>query len=522
MIIEIVIDHNKARLAHRRLKERLARAFPTAKVVLSAEFDSEALPSTVPILLKSERLIYRRGRETICDLLPRAEFAAPASEADVVIDLSSNPRKERAATTLRPLYDGEHGEAAIIGALLAGHAPHIAIENVATGEVVATGAPSLETGDGLTGGMEAVYSRASVLIEQAARNPRRAAPRLRFGGQECSNGQVARYASKAIVRNAARALYHFAFYSPHWRVGWRFNEGPGVLDLGGLEGPKWNVLPDNGYECYADPFPFEWRGRSCVFFESLDHRVDKGLISVVEFGPDGPIGKPRPVIEEPWHMSYPFLIEAEGQLWMIPESAASGQVPLYRCVDFPYRWERCDPLLEGIEAADATIFSYQGRFYMTSVVREGLGGYSDTLAIHHAPNFFGPWRRHDASPILIDASAARPAGAVIERSGVLWRPVQDCSQGYGRAIRLARINRLDPEHFEQTFVSRVESGPLWPGGRLHTVNRAGRLEVIDGVALTPKLAPLRRMIAERFEPACGPEATGGASSLPSRQSARAF
>ena len=75
MIIEIVIDHNKARLAHRRLKERLARAFPTAKVVLSADFDSEALPSTVPILLKSERLIYRRGRETICDLLPRAEFA---------------------------------------------------------------------------------------------------------------------------------------------------------------------------------------------------------------------------------------------------------------------------------------------------------------------------------------------------------------------------------------------------------------------------------------------------------------
>jgi hypothetical protein len=507
MIIEIVVDRDKLRRVHRLLKERLARTFPNAGIVLRPAFHGATLPTAVPLVLKFERLAYRRGRKTIGDLLPQTEFGASLGAPDMVIDLSSDPAVAPAGPlTLRALYNNERGETALFATLVAGGAPQIAIENAATGEIVATGAPSLEAAHGLTGGLEAVYSRAIVLIEQAAREPRRIAPRPHFQAHRCSSGEVARYAATALAGNAARALYHLTCYAPHWRVGWRFNDGPGVMDLGSLDGPAWNVLPDRGYESFADPFPFVWRGRVCLFLESLDHRVGKGVISAVEYGPDGPIGEPIPVVEEPWHLSYPFLIEAEGQLWMIPESSASGQVPLYRCVEFPYRWERRDPLLEGIEAADATVFPHGGRYYMTSVIREGLGGYSDTLAIHHAPRLFGPWREHATRPTLVDASAARPAGAVVERSGALWRPVQDCSHGYGRSVRLARITRIDPQNFEQTFTSQVGPGPLWPGGRLHTVNRAGRLEVIDGVVITPKVPALRQLALKGVRPSASQSA----------------
>jgi hypothetical protein len=504
MKIEIVVDADEARLAHRLLKERLGRAFPDATVTLAAAMGAERLPVAVPALLAFERLAYRRGRPTLSDRLPAAELGPPKSEADVIVDLSSAPVATRqGGLRLRPRFNDAPGETALIGTLIAGAAPHVTIENVATGEIVVSGLPSLEAADGLTGGMEAVYSRLPIFLEQAIRAPQHAAPRLRFVPRAASDAQVAEFAARGFARNAARLLYHATCYSPHWRVGWRFNDGPGVTELGALDGPRWNVLADRGHDCYADPFPIVWRGRTCVFFESLDHRVGKGVIGVVEFGPNGPIGEATTVIEEPWHLSYPFLIEAEGELWMIPESSVSGQVPLYRCVEFPYRWERRDPLLEGIEAADATIFAHNGRYYMTSVVREGLGGYSDTLALHHATSLFGPWRPHPANEALIDAGAARPAGAAIERAGALWRPVQDCRRGYGRALRLARIDRLDAEHFAQTVTAQIESGPLWPGGRLHTVNRAGRLETIDGVAITPKFAPLRGLIAKRYEPSGG-------------------
>jgi hypothetical protein len=515
MMIEIVVDGDKLRRFHRLLKDRLICAFPGAGVALRAGEGGGAQPAAVSLLLRFERLIYRRGRETICDLLPAAAFDLASGGADIVIDFSSNPsRVDPGVLSLRPLFDNDGAESALIGALVAGRAPQIAIENASTGETVATGLPSLEAADGLIGGMEAVYSRAIVLIEQAIRDPRRSAPRPRFETRTVSEAEIVRAALANLARNAARMLYHLTCYAPHWRVGWRFNDGPGVTDLGRLDGPTWRVLPDRGYDSFADPFPFVWRGRSCLFFESLDHRVGKGVISTIEFGPDGPIGEPTPVIEEPWHLSYPFLIEVEGQLWMIPESSGSGKVPLYRCVEFPYRWERRDPLLEGIEAADPTIFTQNGRYYMTSVVRDGLGGYSDTLAIHHAARLFGPWLPHAARPVLVDARAARPAGAVIERSGVLWRPVQDCSRGYGRALRLARIDRIDPENFEQTFTSEIGSGPLWPGGRLHTVNRIGRLETIDGVAVTPKLSILRRLAASRTEPQGGASSAGSGAASP--------
>ena len=90
-----------------------------------------------------------------------------------------------------------------------------------------------------------------------------------------------------------------------------------------------------------------WQGRTFVFFEDLDHRVGKGVISAIAFDGSGPSGPVTPVLEEPWHLSYPFLIEADGELWMIPESSQHGDVALYRCVEFPDKWERHATLLSG-------------------------------------------------------------------------------------------------------------------------------------------------------------------------------
>ena len=53
-----------------------------------------------------------------------------------------------------------------------------------------------------------------------------------------------------------------------------------------------------------------------------------------------------PVLEEPWHLSYPFLIEWGGDIWMIPESSTNRDIAIYRAVDFPLKWERHAVLVE--------------------------------------------------------------------------------------------------------------------------------------------------------------------------------
>jgi hypothetical protein len=514
MRVLIEVDRAVARRFHRLLRANLARRFPQTDVALCAVEGAPPLPGAVAALLGLERMILRRSRETLCDDLRADEIGATAAGApDIILDLSGRATPRAGAPlTLRPLYDGESSEAAMIGALIGGRAPEIAIENFSTGQIVCAGTPSLEAADGLTGGMEAVYSRVATLLEQAIRAPEKTLPPARAQARVLSNAALARFGLKGRIGEIVRRIYHLCCYAPHWRIGWRMHDGPGVMERGDLGGPGWRVLADPGRRFFADPFPITHNGRTYLFFEDLDHHIGKGIISAVEFGPHGPIGAVFRVIEEPWHMSYPFLIEAGGQIWMVPESSKSGQVTVYRCVEFPGKWERSGALLEGIEAADATIFAHDGLFYMMSAVREDIGGYSDTLAIHFAPAIAGPWTEHASRPALVDASAARPAGAVVKINGALWRPVQDCTHGYGRALRLARIDRIDPQVFAQTVGAPIGSGPLWPGGRVHTLNRAGALEVIDGVAINPKLGLARGLVARRLAPRAEAQAKQAAAS----------
>jgi hypothetical protein len=72
------------------------------------------------------------------------------------------------------------------------------------------------------------------------------------------------------------------------------------------------------------------------------------------------------------------------------------------------------------------------------------------------------------------------------RDGRLLRPAQDNRTGYGASLLLTEVTRLDEGGFEQQVLAPLTAGPRWPGRRLHTLNRAGRLEVVDGSAMSPR------------------------------------
>jgi hypothetical protein len=80
------------------------------------------------------------------------------------------------------------------------------------------------------------------------------------------------------------------------------------------------------------------------------------------------------------------------------------------------------------------------------------------------------------------------------RGGKLWRPVQDCTSGYGTGIGLAEVVHLDHEKFEQRIHAVIHADAHWPGRRFHTLNRAGRLECIDGSAYSPRSKRVARSL----------------------------
>jgi len=99
------------------------------------------------------------------------------------------------------------------------------------------------------------------------------------------------------------------------------------------------------------------------------------------------------------------------------------------------------------------------------------------LHLFHSETPFGPWKPHRQNPIKCDISA-RPAGAVIQQNGRLYRPTQSA---YGEAVLIYKIDRINAREFEETHVSTIQ--PRWTDHLIgtHTFNTAGGLTVIDGL-----------------------------------------
>jgi hypothetical protein len=489
MIVEFRCEREHARLwMYRELLALKGRGVP---VQIAWTTTVQPRPAGLEALFELERMMLRKGKPCGADKLKVSteRLQARAGDPDVVIDLTGDDRKLTCSARLylRPLFNGVAGENAALAAILAGDLPVIEIINEVDGGVLDRGHPSAEIAAGLSGALDTVMVRTVTMLSAILSDTPRIVPPLARPVTTAPR-RPATFVARGLAVSVAKEIYRLCCYAPHWHIGWRYSQNTGVWQTGDLSGSGWKVLEDPGHRFYADPFPVKWQGRTFVFFEDLDHRVGKGIISAIEFDSAGPVGEVAPVLEEPWHLSYPFLIEDKGDLWMIPESSEHRDVALYKCIRFPDKWERHCTLLSGLELADVTITRHNGLNYLFGAWRDGAGGYSDTLAIFYAKDLLGPWLPHASNPIIVDRTSARPAGNFVTIDGKLWRPVQDCTVGYGAALGLAEIVELTPTTFRQIVRHTIRPGPLWPGRKLHTLNRCGRLEVIDGSRIQPKFA----------------------------------
>jgi hypothetical protein len=477
------LDPNRLRRWHLRLAERLARRADT-QVMVAWTADTVLLPSAVGLVMMLERLIYRVSGDDLTQSAAPGDFARfvrTGETADLVIDFTASAAAA-GMRTWRVTFDNVADEAAALAALAESRTPIVSVIDDSSGAEIASGHPGTETAGVLTFAFQDVLARAATLIVAALDG---AAPRLAAGPRragQVTSAAIAAFAAKSLARAAVRQLYHLLYNAPHWRVGWRFVEGADVIDLRAHPPGGWRELPDDRTRFYADPFPIEHEGRSYVFVEDFAHALGYGVISAVAFDAGGPVGVPRPVLDTGSHLSYPFVFAHDDAVWMVPESSAAGTIDLYRAASFPDRWVKEATLVSGIVASDATLFRHRCRWWMLATVRDAGGAFSDALHAWSAPDITGPWRPHDRNPLLIDIATARPAGRVVLRGDKLIRPFQDCRDGYGAALGLAEITQLDDAGFAQRVETILRPGPRWSGRRLHTLNRAGRLECIDGSA----------------------------------------
>ena len=290
-----------------------------------------------------------------------------------------------------------------------------------------------------------------------------------------------------ILSRILRGGVEKALHVEQWFLGFRFANGEPHALSGDLAGYVRLMPPKDRW--WADPFALETNGRYFIFFEDLPFAAGKAHIAMTEVRRDGSWSPPVRVLERDYHLSYPFLLEHDGQLYMIPETAKNGTVELYRCVEFPLRWKLEKVLLEGVRLVDATIHRGADRWWMFANAAPGASCmFNDELHLFYADRLFGEWHPHLRNPVKSDARCARPAGRLYWRNGALYRPAQICVPRYGAGLSVNRVLRLTPQAYAERQVERVlpECGQGLIG--LHTVNRAGELTVVDALTRRSRFA----------------------------------
>ncbi|MFH1067128.1 MAG: hypothetical protein V1746_04440 [bacterium] len=233
---------------------------------------------------------------------------------------------------------------------------------------------------------------------------------------------------------------------------------------------------------WADPFVIYHNGAHYVFIEEYIYSHKKGHIACFLVGEDGQAGEPVKILERPYHLSYPFLFEWEGSVYLLPETASNKTIEVYRCVRFPFEWELCSTLMKDIVAVDTTLFFHNNKWWLFTNVKEHARASTwDKLFLYHADHpLSAHWQPHPQNPVVADAGRARPAGKIFEHNGEIYRPAQDCSRRYGAAVVFNKITKLDEKEYRE---ETAQSLPLGLQGRIagsHTFNYTHGLTVLDG------------------------------------------
>ena len=260
------------------------------------------------------------------------------------------------------------------------------------------------------------------------------------------------------------------------------------MDAARLEAARDRIvwLPDAGAWRYlADPFGLV-RGQTLhVFVEAFDYRTKHAIIERHDLDlPSLRWRVAKPVLERPFHLSYPNVFEHDGQVYMLPESAKASEIALYRAVDDSLdHWQRECALIPGVPGVDASVIEHGGQWWMFySIVGPGARDQRE-LHVAHAPALTGPWQPLSTNPVRVDRGGARPAGRPFhDRSGRVVLPVQDSAQGYGSALRLLRFEILDPANVVCSLTSVRLTGDLASPDHaqgLHTLTGCGALSLID-------------------------------------------
>lgn len=280
------------------------------------------------------------------------------------------------------------------------------------------------------------------------------------------------WAGLAVARD--RGLPFFIIRQSPWSIG--IYEGSSPFKFSPAKGMKNPVLraedvTDVSAEFVVDPFLVREGEAWYLFFEVMNRRTSQGDIGLATSSDGLHWTYQKIVLDEPFHLSYPYVFKWQDGYYLIPESAAANAVRLYKAERFPDRWVFAGTLLEGKDYSDPAIVRFSDYWWLFVTPQWD----QDALHLFFAKELTGPWLEHPKSPVVQgDAHHARPGGRFIVHEGRVIRYAQDTVPVYGHQVHAFEILELTPTAYREQPSSEnpvVKSGGAgWKVTRMHHVS----------------------------------------------------
>ena len=295
-------------------------------------------------------------------------------------------------------------------------------------------------------------------------------------------GRLLTYPARVLARGVGFAA-QYARGARRWSIAIH-RSGPSWDDYG--QPAKIEQPPRGGY--HADPMLYwhESSNTAYCFVEEFDQEAGKAHIAVLKEGPSGWL-RLGVALEEPFHLSFPFLFEHAGILYMCPECSESRTITVYRCADFPMRWVPTAVLMSDVSAADTMIFPRQGRWWMlTNIDRGAFPDHQSELHVFHAESpLSGNWQQVPGNPVKLDSRGARNGGLGLVGDRIFRFGQVQAFGAYGAGLHLYEIMKLDIDGFEERLIRKITPPARSGAVGIHTFSTIAGYVAVDLLGARP-------------------------------------
>ena len=295
-------------------------------------------------------------------------------------------------------------------------------------------------------------------------------------------------------------LDRLAYWKNKWEWSISIYQGNSPFAFSALRGTGAPVITakhvtDVTADSVADPFMIHDRGTWYLFYEVCNVKTKRGEIGfstskdLLKWNYGGI------VLQERFHLSYPYVFRANDVYYMIPESRRANGIRLYQAQNFPSRWSFVKTLMEG-PYVDASLVQFAARWWLFVAQAPN----NDTLRLFYSEDLLGPWMEHPKSPIVSGKPhIARPGGRVIVFGNQVIRYAQDDSPAYGNQVWAFEVVRLTPTDYEEKKATdfpiiKATGGKAWNGNGMHNIDPHKTSDntwvaCVDGLRLSKVLRP---------------------------------